>query len=52
MKQSIDREPFVPSEKTLEKLRRALRGDYDTVETPTTDTTAPLENQTKERKDQ
>ena len=47
---STDREPFVPSKETLEKLRRALRGEYDTTEESTTVTiTTPSENQINER---
>ena len=52
MKQSTNNEPFIPSEKTLEKLRCALRGDYDNPENTTTAINTPSENQIKERNNQ
>ena len=51
-KSIIDRENFIPSKKTLEKLRRALNGEYDTTEESTTATTSQSENQIKERNNQ
>jgi len=52
MKQSIDLELYVPSEATLEKLRRALCGEYDVAENTTTAITTSSETQIKERKNE
>jgi len=51
-KSIIDCENFIPSKETLEKLRRALNGEYDTTEESTTATTSRSENQIKERNNQ
>ena len=53
MKQSTNHEPYVPSKETLEKLRRALNGEYDTAEESTAvTTTTTSENQIKEGNNQ